>query len=150
MTGKTISTSISSTVIIGTNGYSSPLSITSKGTILPSNYGAQGIYLGNQASVATIANSGLVEGGAFAPNYGITGIAIVLDGAAVLTNAGIILGGHAGYNRYSGGDGGIGVYADMPVTISNTGSILGGGMAARQQVTRALAGPACRSRTAVT
>jgi hypothetical protein len=128
MTGKTISTSISSTVTIGTNGYVSPLTITSKGTILPAAYGDAGIYVPNLASVSTIGNSGLVEGSGYYSqhNKGAAGTAIVLDGAAILTNAGIILGGHAGYDRNHAGNGGLGVYSDMPVTIINTGSILGG------------------------
>jgi hypothetical protein len=125
MTGKTISTSLFSTVTIGVNGYVSPLSITSKGTIDPAAYSATGIYLPNQAKVATIANSGVVEGGA-AYQYYKGGNAIDLNSAATVTNAGFVFGGGSGYDRNFGSIGGAGILANAAVTIINTYEILGG------------------------
>ena len=129
MTGKTIATTITQTVTLG-SAYPSPLTITTAGAVTPTLAGAIGIYLPSGAGFDTIVNHGNVFGGTGGVNEdqfaGLTGgTAVDLLSAASLNNTGSITGG-AGGSSDTGGYGGIGVNVLAGGIIANSGLISGG------------------------
>jgi Ca2+-binding RTX toxin-like protein len=87
MSGTTISSNISQPVTLGSVSYTSPLTITSSGTIAPSQTGATALY-GTLAG-GTIVNQGTLIGAAGTPTGG-DGILLT---AGYANNQGVILGG---------------------------------------------------------
>ena len=125
MTGTTISSRITKTVTLGSGGYTSPLTISSAGTIDPTAGGATGLYVPSGLTGVIIVNDGVIDGGAGATS-GAGGIAVSLKSAATLTNGDAIIGGHGGISGTMGLAGGIGIYALAADSITNTGVIEGG------------------------
>lgn len=109
MTGSTITTTLSTPVTIGVNGYSSPLTIAyGAGIVASSQFG---FALLNETTGAYVLNQGLIE------NSG-SGDGVVFEHGSV-DNQGILAGGSGGT------EGGRGIYA-LYSTISNSGTISGG------------------------
>ena len=128
MTGKTISSLVTTSVTLGSAGYPSPLTITSTGRIAPSVYGAVGILLPSLGSLASIVNQGAVSAmeGGYGRTGGVGGNGIDLNSPAVLTNSGVIAAGVGGYSNYNGGLGGTGLDVQASSTVVNSGQIFGG------------------------
>ncbi len=152
MTGSTISSTIASTVDLGSAAYPGPLTITASGAVVPPVVppnstghvnGYDGV-VGNAAGLSLI-NGGIIDGGqalrgfnatpfAAGANGGTGGIAVYLAGGGNLTNSATIVGGTGGaggfdnysHNAGSGGAGGVGVIFGAVGSIVNTGSIVGG------------------------
>src|ERR1700682_4815355 len=97
------STTVTTTVVLGSAQYPSPLYVYGK--VLPTAYGATGVY--SDLSGATLSNSGTIGAGAGGSGATAGGVAVDLRGSASsATNSGHIDGGR-GYA--SGGSGGAGV-----------------------------------------
>ncbi len=102
MTGSRISTTVTSSVVLDTRHYASPLTVTRTGVIdVTQTYGAAGIY-GTHAGDKVInrgaitAASGAFEQGAMAYNGG---VGVDLTAMGTIINSGTISGG---YGRRSG------------------------------------------------
>jgi hypothetical protein len=124
MAGRTISGKVTKTVIIGPNGYPSPLTISSSGSIVPGSVGGIGVYDPSTIANAVIINDGFIGAGAGSTGHG--GIAVKLNAAATLTNAATIEGATGGSANGDGALGGAGVYALAVDSVSNSGLIEAG------------------------
>jgi hypothetical protein len=110
--GSEISTTITSTVTVGSTAYPSPLTITNTGVIAPQAVGAIGVLSDISGNVLT--NNGAIDGGEGG------GLGLKVEMAATLTNNGSITGG-------AGGSGAGGAGADLLAgTLTNTVSLAGG------------------------
>ena len=130
MTGSRISTTVTSTVVLDTRHYASPLTVTRTGVIdVTQTYGSAGIY-GAQTGDEVI-NRGAItaaSGSAYSatmPDSG--GVGIDLTATGTIINSGTITGGNGGYRAGNGSDnsGGNGIDA-VGGRIVNVGTILGG------------------------
>ncbi|GAA5266595.1 hypothetical protein ACOSOMT5_P3024 [Acidiphilium sp. MT5] len=117
MTGSTINTTMTTTVTLGSGSYSSPLTITNNGAIVPSAYGADGLYLSASLPGAfSVINAGIIGSGIGSPGISSAsnglpgspgsngGVGAVLMGQGVLTNqiGARIIGGEGGAGGYGG------------------------------------------------
>jgi autotransporter family porin len=124
-----ISTTVTSTVVLGGPAYASPLTVTSTGVINPSGYGDAAIYAATAGVV--LKNHGIIQGaaGAYptAPGQPVAGgIGVDLTAGGSIVNTGMIKGGIAGNATNSPpGAGGDGV-AIAGGQVSNSGTIIGG------------------------
>jgi fibronectin-binding autotransporter adhesin len=123
--GSIISTTVTSTVTVGSAAHASPLTITSSGKVAPGANGATAVV--SSISNNSVANEGTIQGGAGALNSsgvgGMGGMGVNLK-AGTLTNTGSISGG-AGGNGAKGGHGGAGVELNGG-TLITSGTIFGG------------------------
>jgi len=110
--GSGISTTVKSTVTLGSTAHPSPLTITATGIITPSTAGATGVFSNIGGGAGASASTG--TGG---------GLGLNIQKAATLTNNGSITGG-TGCNG-SAGVGGAGANL-LAGTLTNTGSLKGG------------------------
>jgi hypothetical protein len=117
----TISGTVTTTVVLGSAAYPSPLTVTSSGTIAvggssPSNFGVYsntaGVSLTNQGHIYAYT-------GAFAQG-GQAGVDLAAGGTVI--NSGAIVGNYGGYQGYTAGAG----VSLNGGTLSNSGGILGG------------------------
>ena len=130
-----ISTTITSTVTLGSGGYLSPLTITNTGAIDPTNAGATGLVVPEGMTGASIDNQGRVAGATNPPHSGSGGIGVDLE-SGTLTNGGTIDGGTGGPLVLSGGRpsqvvafpgaGGAGANVVSGGSLVNDGIITGG------------------------
>ena len=135
-----ISGTVTTTVVLGSATYPSPLTIYAGGMVAPTAFGANGVYsdlAGN--SLTTNVGSGIYGGsGANGTNGvkgGVGGEGVDVRAGTTIANSGAIIGG-AGGNGYSGsnndygGAGGYGInfYTRSPggYTLTNFGKISGG------------------------
>jgi hypothetical protein len=139
MAGSTISSTVTSTVTLGSAAYPSPLIITNTGDISPAANGAAGIVPSKVSKLAvSVMNAGVVSGGggsagltgSMAGSGGSGGFAVDLA-ALVLTNSGLIAGGNGGNGGMGYSVGGIGGSAGIAVSfatgsLTNSGTIVGG------------------------
>jgi hypothetical protein len=155
MTGTTISTTLHSTVTLGTDGFTSPLTITSEGGVEPKSSGVNAVdmpvpggmidnagqlsgAMGSHGGIGidltasgTVNNTGFIDGGnaAVASGYGTGGnggAAIVLANGGMVTNEGQIFGGRGGRSNYGKwGNGGAGIVMTGG-DVLNQGAIAGG------------------------
>jgi len=102
MTKTIISSTVTHTVTLGSSAYAALLTISNTGAVLPSAFGAIGVY-------GSVAGEGLVNFGA-------------ISGAAGSPGANGGVGGHGG----KGGAGGAGADLTADGTITSTGTVLGG------------------------
>ena len=131
MTGSTISSTVTSTVTLGSGLYPSPLTVIGSGDVAVTAFLAIGIY--GPADSGSLINDGTVTGAAggtrnSGPANGGTGVD--LFGGSTATNSGTITGGVAGYYEFgadflSGGIGGLGVLLNGG-SLANSGLIVGG------------------------
>jgi hypothetical protein len=124
--GSEISTTITSTVTVGSAAHPSPLTITASGLIAPTNAGASGVVSAIKGNVLT--NNGTIHGAAGKNGSagGVGGIGLDVEKAATLTNTGNITGGAGGSGSAgAGGAGGAGVVLNGG-TLSTSGTISGG------------------------
>ena len=113
------STTVTTTVVLGSAQYPSPLYVYGK--VLPTAYGATGVY--SDLAGATLSNSGTIDAGDGGASATAGGVAVDLRGSnSTATNYGHIDGGR-GY--VVGGSGGAGV-SMAAGTLSNDNSIIGG------------------------
>jgi hypothetical protein len=132
MSSSSISSTVTTTVILGTaaGDYPSPLTITGAGYIDPAAPGAIGVYSNYMA--ASVTNKGDIFGGRGA--YGLTaggtgGTGVdLIAGVVANDGTGRITGGHGGYTPgLTGGLGGVGVdLSSASAAVSNAGHISGG------------------------
>lgn len=135
--GSTISTIISTTVVLGSANYPSPLTITSTGGI---DAGTSATAL-TIASAGTVTNLGIIHGGVGqAGFYGVfpTGVVAPGNGATgaqmstgTLSNAGTIAGGTGGVVYFDGPGAGINAAGGTGLVLSggvatNSGTVMGG------------------------
>jgi autotransporter family porin len=126
MHGSTISTTVTHTVYLGSDGYNSPLTITATGAVAPVAAGSIGVM--SSIAGGRLINHGTISGaGGYAgpDSSGPGGAGVDFTASGTVANAGTITGGRGGYG-YSGGNGGAGVQTGAAVQISNTGTITGG------------------------
>jgi len=141
MSGSTISTTIHSTVTLGTSGYTSPLTFTSTGGAAPTLSGDAAVKMpvpggSIENAGALLGATGVSRQGARASNGGSGGIGINLTASGTVDNTGTVAGGRGGlasgyasrgkYYLGDGGTGGIGVVLADGGMITNDGKILGG------------------------
>jgi hypothetical protein len=127
---KSISGTVTMTVVLGEGNYGDELTITKQGAVIPNDPGATGIYAPPGLARIRIDNQGAVLG---APGGSAShlpgGLAIDLGSVASLNNSGSIVGGYGPgdsqvyMDTYSGGDG---VLLSAGGDVSNSGTILGG------------------------
>jgi hypothetical protein len=126
--GSTISTTVTSTVILGTGHYENPLTVTGSGVVLPFLYGTNGVY--GAQSTDKVSNAGMIAGaygGYRTAGNGIAGgVGVALTHGGTILDIGTIAGGLGGAsNLYGCGAGGDGV--DIAGgKISNSGVMRGG------------------------
>jgi hypothetical protein len=122
----TISGTITSTVTLGTDGYSSPLTITPTGAITPTAPSATALVVPASVADAIVLNQGNIVGSAGAlGKQGGTGVQFASRGE--LTNTGNISGGAGGFlGSSSWGAGGVGVNIAAGSTVTNSGTVTGG------------------------
>jgi hypothetical protein len=126
---KSISGTVTTTVILGEGNYGDKLTVTSTGAILPSAYGAAGIYA--SAIGVKLINDGRIVAGSGIYGSGVAGggggVGVDLAGGGSLKNKGIVSGGMGGNAVYpgTGGAGGIGIVIASGM-IANQGRITGG------------------------
>lgn len=129
----TISTTVTTTVTVGSTAYGSPLTITDTGAVAPADYGALGVY--ENGVSFSLTNDGHVNGGLGARGAGSTtyyGAAGGTGGAALQLVAGNV--GNSGYiTGGTGGAGGGGGYNVGGVGgTGGTGVMLSGGTLTNQ------------------
>ena len=123
--GSGISTTLTSTVTLGSAAHKSPLTITTTGVVAPTNVGANAVLSNMAGNVLT--NNGTIQG-ATGLNFGVGGAGGAganFKMAGTLTNTGSITGGAGGPGATIGGHGGAGV-AFNGGTLENAGTISGG------------------------
>ncbi len=139
MAGTKISTTIDTSITLGTSGYSGPISITKTGGIEPTQYHATALTVPSGAAHAMVVNHGLIVGGAgyqTGPNYiyGISGGNGLNAGAgAKIVNDGTIIGGSSTGAQYlvfppyvfNGAGAGADIYGAHALLINN-GLVEGG------------------------
>jgi autotransporter family porin len=127
---KSITGTLTTTVVLGEGNYGDKLTVTSTGAILPSAYGAEAVYA--SAIGVRLTNNGRIVAGSGVYGSGATGgaggAAVDFAGGGELNNKGLIFGGMGGNAVYpgAGGAGGIGVEITSG-EIVNQGRITGGG-----------------------
>jgi hypothetical protein len=124
--GSAISSTVKSTVTLGSSAYKSPLTISNAGSVAPSAAGAIGVESDNSGNSLT--NYGAIHGGAGSNSSagGSGGVGVNFTLGATLTNTGTIAGGKGGEGSAGvGGAGGAGVNL-LAGTLTNTGSMTGG------------------------
>jgi hypothetical protein len=126
---KSISGTVTTTVVLGEGNYGDRLTITPTGEINAYTIGAPSIYAPPGLSHVEIRNEGLVKGslggnGSKLPG----GIAIDLASAAKVSNTGSIVGGYGVYSHstHIGYAGGGGLELQKGGQVSNFGTIIGG------------------------
>jgi hypothetical protein len=129
MLTRTISTTVTTTLVLDTGHYADVLTVTASGEVAPTAYGADAIADPYAADSDRVTNFGIVLGGVgasepFSAYAG--GAGIDLAGAAGVRNHGTITGGAGGVGGYYGGNGGAGVILGGISGLDNTGTITGG------------------------
>lgn len=124
MAGTTINSVISQGVVLGTDGFTGPLTITSMGTIEPESTDNTALFIPANTSDATIFNAGFIIGGE--GQYNSAGAAgILVSGAATISNTGLINGGSGGYglgmNPGGAGSDGVDLFAATSI-LKNAGA----------------------------
>jgi hypothetical protein len=123
-TGSGISTTLTSTVTVGSAAHPSPLTITSTGVVAPTAAGATGLVSSHLTNSLT--NNGAIQGGAGAAMSAANGGFGVNLTAGTVTNTGSISGGTGGTSSSTqGGHGGAGVDLNGG-TLITSGTISGG------------------------
>jgi hypothetical protein len=101
---KSISGTVTTTVVLGEGSYGDKLTVTSTGAVLPSAYGADAIYAA--VSNAKLVNMGKIVGGVGAYGAGGAGgnggIGVDLAGGGIIRNKNEIAGGAGGGASYPG------------------------------------------------
>jgi hypothetical protein len=124
-TGSGISTTVTSTVTVGSAAHPSPLIITSTGVVAPTAAGATGLV--SSHSTNSLTNNGAIQGAAGAAMSAANGGFGVNLTAGTVTNTGSIAGGTGGTSSSAqGGHGGAGVDLNGG-TLITSGTISGGG-----------------------
>jgi hypothetical protein len=128
MLTRTISTTVTTSVVLDTGHYANVLTITASGEVAPAAGGADAISAPSSATDDRVTNYGIVLGGlganeAFAAYAG--GAGVDLAGGGV-RNHGVITGGAGGVGGYFGGYGGAGITLGGAGGVNNTGTITGG------------------------
>jgi hypothetical protein len=124
--GQAISSTLTSTVTLGSAAHKSPLTISNAGGVAPTAAGAIGVVSNISGNILT--NHGAINGGAGSSSGtgGKGGVGVNFEKGTTLTNTGSITGGHGGAGSAGvGGVGGAGVNL-LAGTLTNTGSITGG------------------------
>src|ERR1700733_10966882 len=123
---KSITGTVTHTVVLGKHGYGSTLDIYSAGVVLP-GAGKAGVVVPQSVQNADIRNYGQVFGGAGVSGRGGEGGAGVLGrGGGLIVNGGSFTGGAGGYDSARGGLGGVGVQTGSGIYLLNGGHISGG------------------------
>jgi hypothetical protein len=128
MLTRTITTSVTTTIVLDTGHYANFLTITASGEVAPTAADADAITAPSSAVDNLVTNYGIVLGGlganeAFAAYTG--GAGVDLAGGGV-RNHGTIIGGAGGVGGYFGGYGGAGITLGGDGGVNNTGTITGG------------------------
>jgi hypothetical protein len=129
MSRSTISTTLHSTVTLGTDGYASDLTFTSKGGDTPTLYGADAVVVDVAGGI--VHNAGVLSGAGNSEN-GAGGIGIHLAASGTVNNSGTVSGGYgsSGYVfehvGHPGSVGGAGIVLAHGGVITNSGDIVGG------------------------
>jgi hypothetical protein len=124
--GSGISTTLTSTVTLGSTAHPSPLTVTNTGVVSPTVVGATGVV--SNISTNSLTNNGAIHGGAGSNSSvgGIGGVGVNFKSGATLTNTSSITGGTGGSgSSTTGGAGAAGVNL-LAGTLTNSGSITGG------------------------
>jgi hypothetical protein len=113
----TISNTVTTGIILNGVNYGSQLTITTRGDVAPSIYGAAGVL--GLLPIDSVVNAGTISGGE-------NGAGVYMT-EGELTNDGLIVGGAGAYNSVDGGGhGGAGVVLKNDAAMTNQGTILGG------------------------
>jgi autotransporter family porin len=131
MSRSTISTTLHSTVTLGTDGYAPDLTFTSKGGDTPTLSGHSAVVI--DAPGGSLNNAGALLGAANVDgNAGAGGIGIRLTSVGTVDNTGTVSGGRggsgvdSGFSGPSSGKGGDGIALTHGGVIKNGGEIVGG------------------------
>jgi autotransporter family porin len=128
---KSISGTVTTTVVLGEGHYGDKLTVTSTGVVAPSANGMVAVYASAQTPAVSLTNDGRIAGSAGSYGYntpgGNGGIGVDIQGIGTIRNAGQIFGGDGGYN-YNGPQGGAGAAGIFITTgsVTNQGLVQGG------------------------